>query len=78
MKKFTAGICNQVQKLGEQYKTYTILLNKTMYLKSEISMAGIKAPFTVRLLEGGGHYPMEEPALTQLITYADEFIKSLN
>lgn len=44
---------------------------------SEISMKGIKAPFTVKILEGGGHYPMEEKALQQLITYADEFVKDL-
>ncbi len=44
---------------------------------SEISMKGIKAPFTVKLLNGGGHYPMEETALKQLLQYAVEFIKSL-
>lgn len=44
---------------------------------SEISMKGIKAPFTVKILEGGGHYPMEEKALQELIQYADEFIKKL-
>lgn len=44
---------------------------------SEISMEGIKAPYTVKILEGGGHYPMEEKALQQLIQYADEFIKGL-
>ena len=44
---------------------------------SEISMKGIKAPFTVKVLENGGHYPMEETALQQLVQYADEFIKSL-
>lgn len=45
---------------------------------SKLSMTGIKAPFTVRLLQGGGHYPMEETSLIQLVTYADEFIKSLD
>ncbi|NIG54351.1 alpha/beta hydrolase [Chitinophaga sp. Cy-1792] len=44
---------------------------------SELSMKGIKAPYTVKILEGGGHYPMEEKALVELIAYADEFIKSL-
>ncbi|HRO08448.1 MAG TPA: hypothetical protein PK047_06235, partial [Saprospiraceae bacterium] len=44
---------------------------------SKISMKGIKAPFTVKLLNGGGHYPMEETALKQLLQYAVEFIKSL-
>lgn len=44
---------------------------------SEISMKGIKAPYTVKILEGGGHYPMEEKALQQLMTYAHQFIQSL-
>ncbi|AZB07779.1 alpha/beta hydrolase [Chryseobacterium sp. G0162] len=44
---------------------------------SQRSMKGIKAPFTVKLLENGGHYPMEKTALVQLIQYADEFITSL-
>jgi pimeloyl-ACP methyl ester carboxylesterase len=45
---------------------------------SEISMKGIKAPFTIKILEGAGHYPIEEKGLKQLIQYADEFIRSLN
>jgi len=45
---------------------------------SELSMKGIKAPFTVKILEGAGHYPVEEKGLKQLIIYADEFIKSLS
>lgn len=44
---------------------------------TELSMKGIKAPFTVKLLNGGGHYPMEETALKQLVQYAVEFVKSL-
>ncbi len=44
---------------------------------SEISMKGIKAPFTVKILKDGGHYPMEEIALKQLLEYAVEFIQSL-
>lgn len=44
---------------------------------SEISMKGIKAPFTVKILNNGGHYPIEEIALQQLLEYTDEFIKSL-
>lgn len=44
---------------------------------SEISMKGIKAPFTVKILENGGHYPMEEIALEQLLEYSVEFIQSL-
>lgn len=44
---------------------------------SEISMKGIKAHFTVILLNGGGHYPMGETALQQLLVYSVEFIKSL-
>lgn len=44
---------------------------------TELSMKGIKAPFTIKTLENGGHYPMEEKALQQLVRYANEFIKSL-
>lgn len=44
---------------------------------SEISMKGIKVPYTVKILEDGGHYPMEEKALQQLMTYAHQFIQSL-
>ena len=44
---------------------------------SEISMKGIKAPYTVKILEGAGHYPIEEKGLRQLIQYTDEFIKAL-
>ena len=44
---------------------------------SEISMKGIKAPFTIKILEGASHYPIEEKGLLQLINYADEFIKKL-
>jgi alpha-beta hydrolase superfamily lysophospholipase len=44
---------------------------------SEISMKGIKAPYTVKILEGAGHYPIEEKGLKQLIQYSDEFIKTL-
>jgi len=43
---------------------------------SEISLKGIKAPLTIKTLKNGGHYPMEETALRQLIQYSDEFIKS--
>jgi hypothetical protein len=45
---------------------------------SEISMKGIKAPFSIKILKDGGHYPIEETALQQLLQYVDEFIKSLN
>ena len=45
---------------------------------SEVSMKGIKAPYTVKILEGAGHYPIEEKGLKQLIQYADEFIKTPN
>ena len=44
---------------------------------TEISMKGIKAPFTRKFLSGGGHYPMEEVALEQLLEYTVEFIESL-
>jgi hypothetical protein len=40
-------------------------------------MKGIKTPYTVKILEGAGHYPVEEKGLKQLIQYSDEFIKSL-
>lgn len=66
-----------------QYDKCPILLTQpekdtwTPLKLSEISMQGIKAPYTVKILENGGHYPMEQPALTQLIQYADEFIKGL-
>jgi len=45
---------------------------------TERSMKGIKAPFTVKILKDGGHYPMEETALKQLVQYADEFLKALH
>lgn len=51
--------------------------NWTPLRLSEISMKGIKAPYTVKFLEGGGHYPMEETALKQLLNYTNEFIKNL-
>lgn len=44
---------------------------------TELSMKGIKAPFTVKVLKNGGHYPIEEIALQQLVNYANEFIKAL-
>ncbi len=44
---------------------------------SELSMKGIKAPFTVKMLDGAGHYPVEAEGLKLLLKYADEFIKSL-
>ncbi|MBV8325198.1 alpha/beta fold hydrolase [Chryseobacterium sp.] len=66
-----------------QYNKAPILLTQpeldrwTPLKLSEISMKGIKAPFTVKLLEGAGHYPIEEKGLRQLIQYSDDFIKSL-
>lgn len=44
---------------------------------SQISLKGIKAPFTIKILEGAGHYPIEEKGLRQLVQYADTFIKGL-
>lgn len=44
---------------------------------TEISMKGIKAPFTIKILKDGGHYPMEETALQQLLQFSDDFIKAL-
>ncbi len=49
----------------------------TPFHLTEISMKGIKAPFTVKVLKNGGHYPIEKLALQQLVGYADEFIKAL-
>ena len=45
---------------------------------SRIALKDVKAPFTVKMLENGSHYPIEQPALNQLTQYADEFIQSLN
>jgi len=67
----------------EEYDKCPILLTQpeldrwTPLELSEISMKGIKASYTVKILEGGGHYPMEEKALQQLMTYAHQFIQSL-
>lgn len=44
---------------------------------TEISMKGIKAPFTIKILKDGGHYPVEETALQQLLQFSDDFIKAL-
>ncbi len=49
----------------------------TPYELTEISLKDVKAPFTVKILEGAGHYPMEENGLNQLIYYAHKFIQSL-
>jgi len=45
---------------------------------SKIALKDVKAPFTVKMLENGSHYPIEQPALNQLTQYANEFIESLN
>ncbi|MBS1571631.1 MAG: alpha/beta hydrolase [Bacteroidetes bacterium] len=44
---------------------------------TKISMKGIKAPFTIKILKDGGHYPVEETALQQLLQFSDDFIKAL-
>jgi alpha-beta hydrolase superfamily lysophospholipase len=44
---------------------------------SKLSLKGLKSTLLIKILEEGGHYPMEEKALQQLIKYADEFIQSL-
>lgn len=44
---------------------------------SKLSMKGIKAPFTIRILEDAGHYPVEEQGLKQLTAFAHEFIQRL-
>lgn len=51
--------------------------NWTPLYLSKISMKGIKAPYTIKCLKDGSHYPMEVTALNQLLQYSDEFIKSL-
>ena len=67
----------------EDYDRCPILLTQpeldrwTPLKLSQISMKGIKAPFTVKILSGGGHYPMEETALRQLVDNAKTFIGSL-
>lgn len=67
----------------EEYDKCPILLTQpeldrwTPLELSDVSMKGIKAPYTVKILEGAGHYPIEEKGLKQLIRYADEFVKSL-
>ncbi len=68
---------------AEDYDKCPILLTQpeqdrwTPLKLSQISMKGIKAPFTVKILSGGGHYPMEETALRQLVDNAKMFIGSL-
>lgn len=68
----------------EQFDKCPILLTQpeldrwTPLALSEISMKGIKAPYTVKILEGAGHYPVEEKGLRQLIQYSDEFIRGLS
>ena len=68
---------------AEDYDRCPILLTQpeqdrwTPLKLSQISMKGIKAPFTVKILSGGGHYPMEETALRQLVDNAKTFIGSL-
>ncbi len=44
---------------------------------SKLSMNGIKAPFTIKILKGAGHYPVEEQGLKQLTAFAHEFIQKL-
>ncbi|HMV03882.1 MAG TPA: hypothetical protein PLJ37_07300 [Chitinophagales bacterium] len=40
-------------------------------------MKGLKASFSIKILQDGGHYPMETTALAQLTKYTDEFIQSI-
>lgn len=37
-----------------------------------------KVPVTIKKLDHGGHYPIEEPALTQLLEYTIQFINNLS
>ena len=43
---------------------------------SHLSLAGIRSSFSVRQLENAGHYPTEEPGLSQLEEYLIQFIES--
>jgi pimeloyl-ACP methyl ester carboxylesterase len=43
---------------------------------SQLSMQNCKTPFTIKILEKGGHYPMELTALQQLIEHANHFIQN--
>jgi alpha-beta hydrolase superfamily lysophospholipase len=43
---------------------------------SQLSMHNCKAPFTIKILEKGGHFPMELTALQQLIEHAKHFIQN--
>ncbi len=83
--KFISGYMTYKSKVQVQdFDKCPILLTQpaadkwTPLFLSEISMKGIKAPFEIKFLEDGSHYPMEEKALIQLIQYADEFIKNLD
>lgn len=35
----------------------------------------LKVPYRVMSLQNGGHYPVEQPALDQLVKYSDQFIR---
>lgn len=48
-----------------------------LVLLEDISMKGLKAPFTIKIFENGDHYPMEHTALVQLIQNINEFVKRL-
>ncbi len=41
---------------------------------SALSLQGLKADFTVRILKGAGHYPHESPGSRDLLRFTDEFI----
>ena len=43
---------------------------------SQISMQNCAAPFTIKVLQNGGHFPMETTALQQLIEYANDFMQN--
>ncbi len=44
---------------------------------STLSLAGIKAPFSIKRLKNAGHYPMEQPGIDQLEEYMVEFIENI-
>lgn len=51
--------------------------NWTPLFLSELSMKNIKAPFTIKILEDGSHFPIEKKALQQLLANSLGFIQSI-
>ncbi len=67
----------------EEYDRCPILLTQpeldpwTPLALSQLSMKGIKVPFEVKIVEGAGHFPVEEKGLRQLVGYAHDFIQAI-